>query len=88
VEEEQWIKSFNLKEQPEKTSIKTRREKWEIWLKEEEFREWKRQRSKNLLFFDEAFKVNSRATGGGVLLDPDRKLELSYAWGLGADTNN
>jgi hypothetical protein len=88
VEEEQWIKSFNLKEQPQKIGIETRHEKWEIWLKEEEFGEWKSQRSKHLLFFDEASKGNPKTTGGGgVLLDPNEKLELSYAWGLGVDTN-
>jgi ribonuclease HI len=89
AEEEQWIKSFNLKEQPEKTSIETKHENWEIRLKEEEFGEWKRQRKKHLLFFDGASKGNPGATGGGgVLLAPDGKLELSYAWGLGEDSNN
>ena len=69
--------------------IETRHEKWEIWLKEEEFGEWKSERSKHLLFFDRAPKGNPKATGGGgVLLDPDGKLDLSYAWGLGVDTNN
>ena len=58
-------------------------------MKEEEFREWKSQRSKHLLFFDGASKGNPRIIGrGGVLLDPNGKLELSYAWGLGVDTNN
>jgi hypothetical protein len=69
VEEEQWIKSFNLKEQPEKTSIETRHEKWEIRLKEEEFGEWKRQRSKHLLFFDGASKGN-----------PGRQEEEGSSW--------
>jgi ribonuclease HI len=87
--EEQWIKSFNLKEQPEKTSIETKHENWEIRLKEEEFGEWKRQRKKHLLFFDGASKGNPEATGGGgVLVAPDGKLELSYAWGLGEESNN
>jgi ribonuclease HI len=28
------------------------------------------------------------AGGGGVLVNPNGQLELSYAWGLGAETNN
>jgi ribonuclease HI len=89
AEEEQWIKSFNLKEQPQQTGNETRQEKWEIQMKEEEFGEWKSQRSKHILFFDGASKGNPGvAGGGGVLLNPDGQLELSYAWGLGVETNN
>jgi ribonuclease HI len=89
VEEEQWIKGFNLKEQPQQTSSETRQEKWELWMKEEEFRDWKNQRSKNILFLDGASKGNlGEANGGWILLNPDRKLKLSYAWELGVETNN
>jgi hypothetical protein len=87
--EDQWIKSLNLKDQPQQTGNESRQEKWEIWMKEEEFEEWKRQRRKHLLFFDGASKGNPKAaSGGGVLLNPNEQLELSYAWGLGVETNN
>lgn len=53
-------------------------------MEEEDFEEWKRQRSKHILFFDGASKGNPRvAGGGGVLVNPNGQLDLSYAWGLG-----
>jgi len=58
-------------------------------MKEEDFEEWKRQRRKHILFFDGASKGNPGvAGGGGVLVNLNGQLELSYAWGLGVETNN
>lgn len=88
-EEEQWIKSFNIKDRPQQINNELKQETWEIRMEEEDFEEWKRQRSKHILFFDGASKGNPRvAGGGGVLVNPNGQLDLSYAWGLGAETNN
>ena len=27
-------------------------------------------------------------SGGGVIIDPDRKVEVEYSWNIGYDTNN
>ena len=41
------------------------------------------------LFFDGASKGNPWASdGGGVILDPGGETILSFAWGLGHDSNN
>jgi ribonuclease HI len=41
------------------------------------------------LFFDGASKGNPGvAGGGGILVSPNGLLEITYAWGLGIETNN
>ena len=41
------------------------------------------------MFFDGASKGNpGRAGGGGVVIDPDGKVEIEYYWNIGYDSNN
>jgi ribonuclease HI len=88
-EEEQWIKSFKIRDHSQQIGSKVKQETWEIRKEEEDFEEWKRKRNKHILFFDGASKGNPGvAGGGGVLVSPNGLLEITYAWGLGTETNN
>ena len=41
------------------------------------------------MFFDEAYKGNPRAVGGGgVILNPEDYTEINYCWSISSDTNN
>jgi ribonuclease HI len=54
-----------------------------------ELEEWKRMKTSYILSFDGASKGNPGvAGGGGVLVSPTGITSLSFAWGLGFETNN
>jgi ribonuclease HI len=88
MEEEHWIEHFKLQDQQQKQAT-TSPGNWEIRKEEQDFEEWKRKENKHILFFDGASKGNpGLAGGGGVLVSPTGHPELSFAWGLGIETNN
>jgi ribonuclease HI len=67
----------------------TKRQKWQLRLRDPEFLDWKRQQTSPILFFDGASAGNPGATGaGGVIIDSDGQNILDYSWGLGNTTNN
>jgi ribonuclease HI len=69
--------------------IPPRHRKWEIRLPEQEFLKWRASLDDWWLLFDGASKGNpGRAGGGGILLEPNGTLNLSFAWGLGYASNN
>ena len=54
-----------------------------------ELEEWKRMNTSHILSFDGASKGNPGvAGGGGVLVSPTEITCLSFAWGMGFETNN
>jgi ribonuclease HI len=58
-------------------------------LEEQEFIKWRSSLEKHILHVDGASKGNPGPVGsGGVLLDISGKIMLSFAWGLGQNTNN
>ena len=62
---------------------------WEIRKSSSEFIAWLREKNTYSLFFDGASKGNPGVAGvGGILLDPEGKIEQTYAWGIGCRTNN
>ena len=62
---------------------------WEIRLEEQEFIKWRSSLEKHILQVDGASKGNPGPAGsGGVLFDISGKIVLSFAWGLGQNTNN
>ena len=64
-------------------------EEWDIRMDKSQFENWLRERKIFKLFFDRASKGNlGKAWGGGVVIDPDRKVEIEYCWNIGYDTNN
>jgi len=88
-EDEHWIAQFKLQDKQKNKNNNSHQEVWEIRKEEQEFEEWKTKETKHILFFDGASKENSGlAGGGGVLVRPTRFLEISFAWGLGIESNN
>jgi len=62
---------------------------WKIRLKEKEFTTWIQNCNRYCLFFDGASKSNLGASGaGGVILNANEDIVLSYEWGLGHVSNN
>jgi len=62
---------------------------WEIRLVEQDFIKWRSNLEDHCLFFDGASKGNPGIAGaGGILLNPNGNITLSFAWGLGQDPNN
>jgi len=58
-------------------------------MEEQEFEEWKRKENKYIFFFNGASKGNPGvAGGGGILVGPNGLPGISFAWGLGIETNN
>ena len=56
---------------------------------EQEFLKWRSTLDEWWLLFDGASKGNpGRAGGGGILLEPNGSIKLSFAWGLGFASNN
>ena len=50
---------------------------------------WLREKNSYAFLFDGASKGNPGVAGvGGILLDPEGKIEQTFAWGLGFRTNN
>jgi ribonuclease HI len=89
VEEYQWLQALVPNLQQRATPISPPSAEWEIRLEEQDFIKWRSSLEDHCLFFDGASKGNPGAAGGGgVLLNPVGDLTLSYAWGLGQDTNN
>ena len=53
------------------------------------FSDWWKSKSKATIFFDGASKGNpGKAGAGGLIFHPGRKLETSFSWGIGKNTNN
>ena len=51
--------------------------------------DWLRDKNIYSLFFDGASKGNLGVAGAGeILMDPEGKIEQTYAWGIGCRTNN
>jgi ribonuclease HI len=58
-------------------------------MEKQELEEWKRAKNNYILSFDGASKGNLGTTGGGgILVSPTGLTNLSFAWGLGIETNN
>jgi hypothetical protein len=63
LEEEQWIKSFKIRDHSQQTGSKIKQETWEICKEEEDFEEWKLNINMHILFFDGASKGNPGVAG-------------------------
>ena len=62
---------------------------WQIRLSEKEFSDWWKSKNRTSIFFDGASKGNSwKAREGGLIFHPGGKLETSFSWGIGQNTNN
>ena len=62
---------------------------WEIRKSSSEFTAWLREKKTYALFFDGASKGNPGVeSAGGILMDPEGKIEQTYAWGIRCRTNN
>jgi len=88
-EEDLWLTTY-VPNHTSRANLKSpQKERWEIRMEDLEFIKWRSSLEEHCLFFDGASKGNlDPAGGGGVLMDPLGKVELSYAWGLGTDSNN
>ena len=54
-------------------------EEWEIRMDNSQFENWLKERKIFKLFFDGASKGNpGKAGGGGVIINPDGKVEVEY----------
>ena len=89
ADEECWVKEYYPNLQSKETNKPLQKANWEIRLEEQDFIKWRSSLDEWCLFFDGASKGNpGQAGGGGIILEPSAKLQLSYAWGLGIASNN
>ena len=85
--EKEWMRSLN----PLAVNIVDAKklEDWEIRMDNSQFENWLKERKIFKLFFDGASKGNpGNAGGGGVIINPDGKVEVEYCWNIGYETNN
>ena len=62
---------------------------WQIRLSEKEFLDWWKSKNKASIFFDGASKGNpGKAGAGSLIFYPGGKLETSFTWGIGKNSNN
>ena len=62
---------------------------WQITHSEKEFSNWWKSKNKATIFFDGASKGNpGKAGAGGLIFSPGKKLEISFSWVIGKNTNN
>jgi ribonuclease HI len=88
-DEDKWFKEISQNFTSSRQITSRHYRKWEIRLEEQAFLQWRSSLKEWSLFFDGASKGNpGQAGGGGVILDPARKVHLEYAWGLGYASNN
>ena len=88
-EEDKWLTEIVPNHQARIKTPTSSNAEWDIQLTEQDFIKWRSSLEEYCLFFDGASKGNPGASGGGgVILDPGGKPILSYAWGLGHDSNN
>ena len=89
LEEDRWLRVFNLNQQTIEAIKPPQKTNWEIRLNEQEFIKWRSALDEWCLFFDGASKGNpGQAGGGGIIIEPSGNLYMSYAWGLGYASNN
>jgi len=87
--EELWLDQFKIQSHNGTTDSPPRQEDWEIGKGKQEFDKWKTERKAYILSFDGASKGNpGLAGGGGIIESPNAETTISYALGLGTDTNN
>ena len=81
------MKSLKIMEENEAAPIKL--EEWDIRMECDQFASWLKEKKTFKLFFDGASKGNpGKAGGGGVIIDPDGKVEIEFSWNIGNDSNN
>ena len=81
------MKSIKIMEKNEEEPVKL--EEWDIRMDSEQFERWLKEKKSFKLFFDGASKGNpGKAGGGGVIIDPDGKIEIDFSWNIGIDSNN
>ena len=62
---------------------------WQIRLLEKEFSNWWKYKNRTSIFFDGVSKGNpGKAGAGGLIFHLGKKLETSFSWGIGKNTNN
>ena len=77
--EKEWMQSFNTLAVNNADAKKL--EEWDIKMDNSHFENWLKERKIFKLFFDGASKGNPRkAGGGGVIINPDGKVEVEYCW--------
>ena len=82
-----WMKSLKIMALNEAAAIKM--EEWDIRMDCGQFASWLKEQKTFKLFFDGASKGNpGKAGGGGVIIDPDGKVEIEFSWNIGNDSNN
>ena len=85
--EKEWMQSLN----PMAVNIVDAKklEEWDIRMDNSQFENWLKERKFFKLFFDGASKGNpGKVGGGGVIINPNGKVEVEYSWNIGYDTNN
>jgi ribonuclease HI len=84
-----WLDQFKIRSANGVTAISPSTEDWEIRKEKQEFDNWKLERKAYILSFDGASKGNpGLAGGGGIIESPSAEIMMSYALGLGTETNN
>ena len=85
--EKEWMQSLN----PLAVNIVDAKklEEWDIRMDNSQFENWLKKRKIFKLFFDKASKGHlGKGGGGGVIINPDGKVEVEYCWNIGYETNN
>jgi len=84
-----WLDQFKIRRANGINANSPGTEDWEIRKEKQEFDKWKLERKTYILSFDGASKGNPGLTGGGGIIEsPNAKTMISYALGLGIETNN
>ena len=72
-----WLQILNI--QAVNSIAPKKLEEWEVHLDKSQFENWLKERKIFKLFFDGASKGNpGRAGGGGVIINPEGKVEIEY----------
>ena len=85
--EKNWMHRLNIN--AVNSFVVKKLDEWDVRLDKSQFENWLRERNIFKLFFDGASKGNPRRVGGGgVVIDPDGKVEIEYYWNIVYDSNN